>query len=192
MRIMTIKPAHAAQLRTLAERDDALALAALPADAAEAAAPDDVVGGTPGAAAGGELNLAGARFAVLGSSIATAATPAGTSTLAPDAAQAQALKVLARDLMLPAVKEIWPTTGEVVTGTQLVWAGVEFWQQLADEEVDGTELAISGVKVLSSAVGLALSLCQAPAYAQTTNTVAGLIVATAGKLYAVRTDGSKG
>ena len=189
MRIMTIKPAHAAQLRTLAERDDALALAALPADAA---APADVAGGASGADATGELSLAGARFAVLGSLSPTAATPASPTTLAPDAAQAEALKVLARDLMLPAVKEIWPTTGEVVTGTQLVWAGVDFWQQLSEEEVDSTEVAIAGVKVLSSAVGLALSLIQAPAYAQATNTVAGLVVATAGKLYAVRTEVAKG
>ena len=96
------------------------------------------------------------------------------------------LEYIAREFVLPGIKAAWPNASQVITGVEIVWAAKDFWVEAADEKADSRKTAMAGVRLVSKVAGLYLGATHAPFEAQLTNQLAGLIVATADKVYSAQ------
>lgn len=171
MKISTINASFSPALRSLAENSGTLAAVAV-----------------DGPVAGPQVHIGAQDFALLAHlPTLPSSTPMPVKPVAPASSQQfEELKTLVRDLVLPAIKTVWPDASTVVTGVQIVWAGKEFWDQARDESSDATQKAIAGVRLASSVAGLYLNVQAAPTLAVNTNLIAGLVIASADKVYTAR------
>ncbi len=167
MKLSTIQNAYVPVLRTLAESKAS-------------------VGAT--AQADGPVEVAGQKFALHpqlaalpGAHLVVAARPAADD-------QVETLKILARDLILPGIKAAWPGASNVITGALVIWATAEFWNTVQDPSKDSHQKTIAGVRLVNGIAGFGLSIQQAPSDAVLVNTISGLVIATADKLYAFELD----
>lgn len=173
MKISTINASFAPALRSLAENSATVGAVAVSAPAA-----------------GPQVQIGTQDFALIHQ---LAVLPTGTPqprlrALLPasSAPQFDELKTLVRDLVLPAIKTVWPDASTVVTGVQIVWASKDFWDQARDPDADKTQKLIAGTRLAGSIAGLYLDVQGAPLQAVNTNLIAGLVIASADKVYTAR------
>ena len=206
MKIMTLNAHVSPTLRRWAEDRQSLGAVALGvAEAGAASAPTfGLLGAEPGRPVLAQLGRQ--QFALLSQ------LPAMPTTLAASAAapvhasdpsggrlnfikqaelQRIELEYVAREFVLPGIKAAWPNLSNVITGVEILWAAKEFWEDAADEKADSRQTTMAGVKLASKVAGLYLGVTHAPFQAQLTNQFAGLIVATADKVYSAQIKAQK-
>lgn len=205
MKIMTVNAQVAPTLRSWAEDRQSLGAVALGRSAAGAApaAARGLLGSALGSALGQPVfaQLGGQQYALLAQLPAVPTTAAAMAAAPAVPAQAPAgqlnylkqaelqrieLEYIAREFVLPGIKAAWPNASHVITGVEILWAAKDFWVEVADEKADTRKTAMAGVKLASTVAGLYLGATHAPLEAQLTNQFAGLIVATADKVYSAQ------
>jgi hypothetical protein len=119
--------------------------------------------------------------------------PPGVSLCKSDGSEAkdfESMKIFAQELILPMIAKIAPVTRPYVTGVQALWLAVDLFNEVREEDVDGGKATIKSIRIASKAVDALLTYQGAPEPAILANSIAGLCIATADKLYVVRPAGS--
>ena len=98
------------------------------------------------------------------------------------------VRILAQELILPMIAQVAPVAKPYVKGVQALWLAAELFKEISEEEFDGTKATIKSVRLASKAVDALLTLQGAPDSATMINSIAGLCIATADKLYVARLD----
>ncbi len=96
------------------------------------------------------------------------------------------MKIVAQELILPMIAKVAPVTKPYVTGVQAVWLAVDLFNEICEEDIDGTKVTIKSVRLANKAVDTVLTFQGAPGPAITVNSISGLCIATADKLYIAR------
>ena len=190
MKLMTINAAHAPALRLLAEDRKTVGAVALGLPTLDLP-PAGVLSQALGLS--GLARVGSHQFALL-ASVPALPSPTAIATPPPKhlnylqqrELQTVELQFVVREFVLPGIKLVWPGASDVVTGVEIVWAGKDFWDQVSDEKADTRKTAMAGVKLASKITGLYLGMNQAPAEALLTNQFAGLLIATADKVYSAK------
>lgn len=98
------------------------------------------------------------------------------------------VKILAQEFILPMIAKVAPVAKPYVTGVQALWLAADLFKEISEEEFDGTKATIKSVRLANKAVDALLTFQGAPDSATMINSIAGLCIATADKLYVARLD----
>jgi hypothetical protein len=126
-----------------------------------------------------------------GTLILASALPLGTGFRKQKGTEARdfdTVKILAQELILPMIAKVAPVAKPYVTGVQALWLTADLFKEISEEEFDGTKATIKAVRLANKAVDALLTFQGAPDSATMINSIAGLCVATADKLYVARLD----